>query len=156
MLFLAETAGGAPLQRTCTSPIPAGKKIFFPLLNALYYNDLADPQPYPDVNQKRAALGDYISNICSLNATLDGTNILFSQVGITHVQSPPFHIQVGNYDVWGATPGSSDDQAISEGYWGVLSLAKGQHTLHVQAALCDQTTHQPFFQTDYTYVMQIM
>jgi hypothetical protein len=151
--FLAGTKGGAPVTRECT--VPQAKELFFSPLNAVFYNDPADPPPPPDVPEKRAALDDSVSGACNLKITVDGENIVFSAIALARTQSPPFRLTIGEQDVFGGTAGTVDSKAVADGFWMMLRLPPGKHTLHVQGAVCDQTTHEPTFQQDYTYILHV-
>lgn len=155
VFFLAGTTGDSEVTRTCTSPIPKGKSLFFSPLNAMYYNDPADLPQFANVSEKQNALDGFISGACNLKITVDGKNILFSAVAIDRTQSPIFPIKIGDEDVFGGSAGAIDNQTLSDGFWVMLRLPKGSHTLHVQGAVCDPATHEPIFQQDYKYVLQV-
>lgn len=152
VVFLAGTTGGDPVVRECS--VPKGKELFFSPLNAMYYNDPADPLPHPNVAEKRIALDGFLSSACNLNITVDGEKLLFSAVAIARTQSPTFRINIGDDDVFGGTAGAIDNKVVSDGFWVMLRMPKGTHTLHVQGAACDPPG-MPFFEQDYKYILHV-
>jgi hypothetical protein len=150
--FLAGTFGGDPVVRSCT--IPAGKAIFFPLVNTIIL-DLPPPDAPFTVAEKRQAADAALSLACNLSAELDGTPTVYSVV-TGRTQSPPFFALAGLDDIFGRDPGTLDPAAVSDGYWIMLSpLPPGEHTLRFTGALCDPSG-TPFFSTDATYTLTIM
>jgi hypothetical protein len=160
VFFLAGTTGSTPVVRECT--VPKGKELFFSPLNFMFHNEPADP-PLTEA-EKRELLDSVIDDhdnildpfngrACHLAVTVDGVSTVFSAVTVARTQSPAFRIAIGAHDVFGGTAGTVDEAAVSDGFWVTLRLPKGQHTLQVQGALCDLSTHEPLagFQQDYTY-----
>jgi hypothetical protein len=166
VFFLAGTTGGDPVERTCKRPVPAGKALFLSPLNFLFYNDLNDPPPPVTEAEKRDLLdsiisdsrpGPFNSRACNIVITVDGVSTVFSALTTARTQSPAFRLAIGEHDVFGGTAGSVDRSAVSDGFWVMLRLPKGRHTLHVQGALCDIDTNEPLgaFQQDYTYHLRV-
>lgn len=155
--FLAGTDGSGPLERECT--VRGVKHLFFPLVNAEFNNEpdettCADgPLGGPCTeDEKRGILdgimsdntpGFFNSRACHLDSTVDGVPSLFSDFAIVRTQSPPFLIL-------------DDPEAVSDGFWVMLRLPKGQHTLHIKGALCDLDTNEPFFEVDVTYNLTLI
>ena len=164
VFFLAGTTGSAPVVRECT--VPAGKKLLVSPLNFMFFNEPTDPPPPLTVAEKRELLesifndtipGPLNSRACHLAVTVDGVSIVSAAVPIARTQSPAFRIEIGEHDVFGSTAGTVDEAAVSDGFWVLLRLPRGQHTLHVQGALCDENTNKPLtgFQQDYTYHLRV-
>lgn len=162
---------GAPLgttaERSCT--VPAGKPLFFPLLNGVFVNE---PGESFTVEEKREQLDGLFSDLvpgfladlglpgsraCALHATLDGTPIHFADPGV-HVQSPPFPLSTGDGPNT-LPPGVVDPQAVTHGFWVMLpGLAPGQHTLRFGGALCEFETneiHPAVGPVDVTYQLTV-
>jgi hypothetical protein len=64
--------------------------------------------------------------------------------------------EIGKEDVFGATQDTVDEAAVSDGFWVMLRVSKGEHTPHVLAALYG-VNNQPLggFQQDYTYHLRV-
>jgi len=166
VVFLAGTTGGDPVVRECT--VPNGKELFFSPMNFMFYNDPADPPPPLTEAEKRETLDGVLtdtdgasdvfggSRACNLTTSVDGVPTVFSAIATARTQSPAFRIEIGDDDVFGGTAGTVDEAAVSDGFWVMLRLPKGKHTLHVQGALCD-LNNQPIagFQQDYTYTLHV-
>ncbi|MGZ8918896.1 MAG: hypothetical protein ACXW0T_11785 [Methylobacter sp.] len=162
--FLAGTTGSSPVERQCS--VPKQKALFFSAFNIMVFNEIGES--YSKV-EKRGILNGILndadgandvfggSRVCNVAVTVDGLpNLLIFATTTARTQSPPFRIEIGEDDVFGTTAGTIDDEAISDGVWVMLRLSPGQHTLHVQGALCD-LNNQPIagFQQDYTYILQV-
>ncbi|XOF33917.1 MAG: hypothetical protein ACL93V_01045 [Candidatus Electrothrix sp. YB6] len=145
--FLAGTGGGGPIERECT--VPKGKHLFFPLVNLVFYNG---PGESYTVDEKRDFLdgamsdntpGFFNSRACRLDVTVDEVPSLFSGTAIVRAQSPLFL----HHD---------DSEAVSDGFWVMLRLPEGQHTLHIQGAICDLDSNLPLFEVDVTYNLTVL
>lgn len=154
--FLAGTDGSDPIERECT--VPKGKLLFFPLVNA-EFNNAPDETTCEDgplggpctEDEKRVILDGIMSDntpgllnsrACNLESTVDGIPTLFSGFATARTQSPPF-------------PFLDDQETVSDGFWVMLSLPEGQHTLHFKGALCDLDTNLPIFEVDVTYNLNV-
>lgn len=149
--FLAGTEGTGPVVRTCT--IPKGKALFYPLVNAEWSNAASESLT---VAEKRAFLDAYMSGndlsiipsrACNMQSIVDGVPTIYSGVPIVRAQSAPFpYNQFGdNYDA----------QSVSDGYWTMLLLPKGQHTLQIKGAICGVPDNSTWFEVDVTYNINI-
>jgi hypothetical protein len=133
--FLAGSMGGTPadppIERTCT--VHSGQGLFFPLVNLYYFNDVSIGENV-SVAEKRAVLDGYMSpndddavpeiRPCNMAAIVDGTSVVITGSEIVRAQSPTFML-VG------------DPQAVSDGYWALLNLPKGAHTLQIKGGYCE-------------------
>ena len=144
--YLGGTGGADPVERECMDPIPAGKRLFFPLINANWANE-----DYEDlsVEEKRAVLDGLLGDMepgflydeygldgteaCKLSASVDGVPVTYSGTAIQRVQSPPFeYVSLG---------GNLDPEAVSDGFWVMLpKLAPGPHTVEFTGRLCTYET----------------
>jgi hypothetical protein len=152
--FLAGAGGslyGQPVIRHCT--IPEDVKIFFPVVNTENDYPCPDPnfQPAPHqslqdflINGNSIAGSLYFSgprqffdSVDTVKASVDGTELqnvrdyratssLFQFTGDLSLSGPQFDPCITG----------SKQQAISDGYWLMLSpLSPGQHTVHFFAAI---------------------
>lgn len=149
--FLAGTFGG-PTDRECVDPIPKGKTLFFPLLNAVFYNDLTtDPPEDFSVAEKREALfrlfnegeGTRTCALFSHANSLERTELIMAGNAIARVQSPPF-------------PYLGDDEAVSDGFWQALRPPKNIKEIIFGGALCStESTGGTLFEADTTLVFTV-
>ena len=143
--YLGGTGGGSA-ERECEDPVPAGKQMFFPLVNAAFYNG---PEEDYSIYEKRVALDDLFGdadgdglNACNLTALLDGEPVVYGGTPIERVQSRPFE--------W-----AGDPEAVADGYWVLLpKLPLGEHTIEFTGALCFEG--EPVFSVDVTYTLTIV
>ncbi len=139
VFFLAGSAPPLtpPVVRECT--VPQGKEIFYPLLNISFFNDPADPPPFPfTLAEKQRLLDRLFSDVpdpvlfgfnagaCNLFSTVDGRSTVRDAIAIARTQSPPFRYEVINNSVFPGTPGTVDNQAISDGFWVIAAPSQGQ------------------------------
>jgi hypothetical protein len=127
--------------RDCT--VPRGKSIFFPLVNAIFFNA---PEESFEVEQKRFILDALFnereptinSRACELSATLDGYPAVYN-FPIVRTQSPPFRIEFIEDNIFEVDPpGWVDEEVVSDGFWVMLPpLTAGAHELHFTGFLCD-------------------
>jgi hypothetical protein len=142
--FLAGTFGGT-IERTCT--IPAGKPIFFPLINTVAFKP-GGKETLLDLRRLAAA---FIDNVSALDCTMDGV-ACFQDRSNFRVKSPSFTVIApakglvppGKLSVPGNT-----DPIVSDGYWLLIDPPKpGPHTIKFNA-----TTDN--FSLDVTYNLTI-
>ena len=159
--YLGGSDGSGPIERECIEPIPAGKKVFFPLVNAVFHNEEGENF---SVEEKRGALYDtfgdldqgnpFATEVCKLSAMLDGEPFIFSGTPIQRVQSRPFSY-------------AADSKAVSDGFW-VLSpkLSLGEHTIEYTGSVCASVDWpEPYdfikagdsvFDVDITYLFNVV
>lgn len=142
--FLAATFGGTA-ERSCT--IPAGKPIFFPLINNLAFKPLGS-ETLLDLRQ---LAGDLIDNVDTLAATIDGVEI--PNLKSYRVRSPSFTVIAPSGGLvppgYASVPGNTD-ALVSDGYWLLIPpLKRGSHLLTFRA----HTTGG--FEVDVTYHLSI-
>ena len=134
MWYLVGTGGGEAT-RTCT--IPAGKAIFFPIINVEC--DYTSPDLKTESDLRKCAKDDQ-DKVTNLQATVDGAAI--SGLKEYRAQSPLFNIIVPKDNVMGLPPGTT--QAVSDGYWILLKpLPVGKHEIHFTGSLSDFTATGP-------------
>lgn len=148
--FLAGTQGGQAT-RTCT--IPHGKALFYPLVNAFFINGLNENFP---VEEKQTALAEVLDLACGLRSTLDGVATVIARPTV-RTQSPPFRVEIGPESIYGYPEGLVDDHVVADGYWVILPpLSVGTHTLELEGAVCDSSTHLPIFEVQVTSHLTIV
>lgn len=147
MWFLSGTGGGK-VSRTCS--IPAGKAIFFPVLNVEC--DYNSPDLKTESDLRKCAKDDQ-DKAPNLQATVDGVAI--PDLKSYRVQSPLFNMTLPNDNVMGYPPGTT--QAVSDGYWIILEpLPPGKHQIHFSGSLVDFTATGPLnFVSDAEYDITI-
>jgi hypothetical protein len=128
-------AGGPvnPTTRRCT--IPAGKALFFPLINVEC--STVEPAPFygRDAQQARAcaALWNDGIDIKSLKLTIDGKHV--KDLDDFRVQSPFYDFIVPPADNFLGVNGVTSGSSASDGYWVMVKpLSPGMHVIHFEAA----------------------
>lgn len=143
--FLAGAPTGVTAERWCT--VQQNKPLFFPLLNAVYYNG---PGENATVAEKRDVLDGVLSDLvpglfadfgfpgtraCQLFVEVDGLPAT-SFAPAARVQSPPFYFDSGDGPNT-LPPGIVDEEAVTDGFWAMLpALAAGEHTLRFGGRFC--------------------
>jgi hypothetical protein len=140
--FLAGTFGGTAT-RTCT--VPAGKALFFPLLNTIFGAGVGDCEPTNpgvpcDVDALREAAAAPLENPQTLEASIDGVPL--QDLSAYRVQSPVFSITFPEDAVFGLPSGTFEPN-VSDGYWLMLvPLSAGEHTIYFKAVSADGFTSE--------------
>ncbi len=160
--FLAGTYGGA-VTRHCT--IPAGKKLYFPLVNRWavfppsYYPNM---QSIHDITPEVVAWFDNaLINTCSLTLRVDGQDVLaggFDQMfdDLYVRAAEPFKVDVNPIDSfltpWGIPGGEM--YSVGDGHYAHLNaLPPGDHVLELGGTICDGNA--VVFDTSATYYLHI-
>lgn len=154
--FMAGSFGTVtgPLERTCTSPIPRGVALFFPLPNVDVDNvGCCGPNVPPttfNIEQLKQFAASYVDAIPYPYCTDNG-----KPVPVYRAQSPVFSYTLpavdnvyqsfGFFDIPGVNwPGTTVFPAVSDGYWLMLeSLSPGQHDVKCgsSSTAIDMTYH---------------
>lgn len=141
--FLAGAFGGT-VTRTCT--IPAGKPIFFPIIN----NILFKPRGQETLLDLRRQASEFIDNATELEATIDGEAI--QNLAAFRARSPSFTViapQRGLVPPGQLSVPGNTDPIVSDGYWLLLSpLSPGDHSIHFHAKSGE-------FELDVSYALTI-
>lgn len=128
--FLAGTFGGSVI-RSCT--VPAGRALFFPILNSAFGAALGDCEPTNpsvpcDVSALRAAAAAVVDNPTTLEASVDGVEL--QNLIDYRVQSPVFSLTLSAANFLGLPSGTYAPE-VSDGYWLMLApLSADTHTIH--------------------------
>ena len=133
--FLA--GGGVPGETTRTCTVPAGKVLFFPVLNAMFFDSPnvcgQGPEPIP-VPEMRAVIDAFIAGATDISAHFDGQPL----VNLRRVRSRVFEVALPEDNLFdvpcadlGGSPGGIFTPAVGDGYYAALRpLRPGNHTLH--------------------------
>ncbi len=139
--FLAGTWGGGPAVRTFS--VPAGKALFFPIVNYFACGYLHAPKfggfPPGPIDYQREMAKAFIDTILvsSLVCEVDGVSVPVTAAN--REQSDPFALRLPPNNVFMAAAFTCAP-GIDEGYYVLLApLAPGQHTIHFAAAGTDFT-----------------
>ena len=142
--FLAGNFGGST-ERTIT--VPAGKALFFPIVNAAWWapEDLElagmvaeflgqDPDDLTDEELLRLLANFSVSGVTELSLTVDGVEM--QNVPSHRAESPAFLIEDADLlEDLGYDPLESR-LSVADGYWIMLApLPPGEHTIHFTGAV---------------------
>jgi hypothetical protein len=125
--FLAGTFGGVA-ERTCQ--VPAGKALFFPIVNCVYVHNLKED---PKEKEQRAMIKEFIDGAFNLSCTIDGQQV--NNLDKYRFQSPVFKVTVPENNIYGIEKGTFP--AVDDGCYLLLEpLPAGVHTIqfHAEAA----------------------
>jgi hypothetical protein len=138
--FLGGSFGSDPVVRHCD--VPAGKALFFPLINTVYGAFLNDPPETRTEEFVRAAGSCTVP--ADITVKIDGVAIgkptrFFT--GDRRAQSPLFNVQLPAGNVFGLTEEAAAELALSpsgeQGYYLFLGpLSPGDHTIRWTASGC--------------------
>ncbi len=151
--FLAGNFGGTT-ERDCR--VPAGKTLFFPIYNSLWWT----PEDGQTVEEIRAlANGQMEVEGLELGVTVDGTDLgdLFGY----RAQSPPggfaLPIEEGSWANLLGIDSGVRDPAVADGYWMMLSpLRSGAHVVMIHVRVPEGSGPGEDFVIDVTYNLQVM
>lgn len=141
---------GSAVRTECE--VPAGKAIFFPILNAECSNVEGDGTTQAELLACAKELVDPATNLA---VEIDGHSI--ENLDAFRVQSPAFHFTLPENNFLGAPAGSCipsggscvDNLAVSDGFYLLLRpLSVGAHTIHFHASV-------PGFTLDIVYELTV-
>lgn len=159
--FLAGSFGISGVVRTCT--VPAGKAIFYPVINSAWIDcpnspdeDLTE-QEVRDIMAQFTGAGDLA---CVVDSEVDGISVVGPNHPAVRTQSPVFTMMLPENHIVGGCdppiPPGPTGRLVSEGHWIMLApLSAGDHTLYLRGAGCDPATGEIFFQTEVTYHLTV-
>ena len=126
--FLAGTFGGSA-ERTVT--IPAGKALFFPIVNFIGVFIPEPGEPEPSEEEFREIMDFIIASGFSLECTVDG--VALEDLEDYRAQTDVFGVTVPE---GGLVDAGTFDFAMADGFWLMLSpLSAGEHTIHIAGSL---------------------
>ena len=134
VFFLVGAATTDPVTRTCT--VPAGKALFFPIINAECSTVEPDPFHGDDGQELRTCAGGAMDgvDITTLKVTVDKKKL--SGLKSFRVQSPLFDFVMPSSDNFLGLDGVTAGSSVSDGYWIMLKpLSSGKHQIHFEAAI---------------------
>jgi hypothetical protein len=153
--FLAGSFSPEPVVRTCE--VPAGKSLFFPLINSVYGAFLNDPPETRTEEFVRAAAS--CTEAAQISASIDGFDVpqptrFFT--GASGSLSPLFNVQLPPGNLFGADETVVPELVLSpsgeQGYYlFVRPLPPGSHLIHWVASGCS-----PGFTQDITYQLTVV
>lgn len=131
--FLAGVFGGS-VTRACT--VPAGKALFFPVLNAVFGSGVFDCEPTApgvcDVSVLRAGAAARMDNPIELAVTIDGVAIPMVDLLTLRVQSPRFSLTFPVGAIFGLPAGTFRPN-VGDGYYVMLTpRSVGPHTIYLK------------------------
>ena len=152
--FLAGSFGTDPVTRTCE--IPAGKSLFFPLINNFYGAFLND-EPATRTEAFVRAKGSCTES-AQISVWIDGVNVPRPTryfTGARGSQSPIFNVQMPPGNLFGVDETAVPELVLSpsaeQGYYlFVQALRSGAHTIHWVASGCTSGGKQ-----DITYRLNV-
>ena len=153
IFFLAGNFGGTTV-RACS--VPAGKALFFPIVNGLWIA----PEECATADECRTIVNDFLGFPAAIACTIDGVPV--EDIRAYRAQSPPggspFHIRAGGlleslapdfYVPRGYTTGS-----VAHGYWPLVKLGEGrEHVIRFTAASANPAAP---FELDVTYLITVV
>jgi len=154
--FLAGNSGGTTV-RTIT--VPAGRALFFPIVNTFDVEDGISPSlamsspggvivfivPHP-VQTAQEIVSSIIATATGLSCEVDGIPLPITSANLE--QSTPFSVFLPDNNIVGVPPGVYFP-FVDSGYYVLLHpLSSGQHTIHFAGSL---TSFKPPFSLDVTY-----
>jgi len=152
---LAGVTGAGAVTRQCN--VPCDRALFFPLFNAFNIN-VGEP-PYASDKELEQALVDFLDQVSSVSAELDGVPLPVS-LRKTRIRPSFFMYALPGanlLEVFGLNvPAGAYDSAVNDGYYLMLSpLAPGPHTLHFTAS-GSFTGGEPEVLQDVTYELEVV
>ncbi len=141
--FLAGVWGAnAPVTRTCT--IPAGKMLFFPVVNIFYVGWGWTPEDdVPAILESwRVEMRAWLDAQTDVGCEIDGRPV--NRLTSYREESPPFPMVFPEDNLFGMPELAevTDALAVDTGYYLMLApLKAGPHTIHFRAGSMDVTYH---------------
>lgn len=138
-------------ERTCT--IPAGKALFFPIVNQVWVNAPAygDPPWSPEQEAwARDLLAGFMDQATGLACEIDGQTV--ENIEDYRCQTPPgkdYMVDFPEGNVWGISAGTYGPSVDDGIYLMLAPLDEGDHVIHFYGAL--GTPEDPWFELDVTY-----
>ena len=133
VFFLAGAATTEPVTRTCT--VPAGKVLFFPIINAEC--STVEPPPFHGDNAQelRTCVAAFVDGVekSTLEVTINRKKV--RHLDRFRAQSPLFEFIMPAEDNFLGLPGVTSGSSVSDGYWLMVKpLSSGNHVIHFEGA----------------------
>lgn len=162
--FLAGTlAAFDSVERSCE--VPAGKALFFPVINAVYFGFLNDPPETRTAEYVRDAAEELCDRetISELSVTIDGKPVARAAEFATSAdESPLFQAQLPTDNVFGLTEDIAEELVLSPAahqgfYIYVKPLEPGEHTVEWTASwVCDFGAGPEVKSEDVAYTLTVL
>jgi hypothetical protein len=144
--FLGGSFVNTTVVRECS--VPAGRAIFFPVLNT-ECSTFEGPPFHGDNEAELRACAAAVTN-SGMFATIDGVAV--KTLGSYRVQSPLYHFSAPDGGLFGGPV--TDAQSISDGVWLMLTpMSVGKHTIHFGGT--QTITGSPPLTLDVTYHLTV-
>lgn len=145
--FLAGSYESSKVKRYCT--VPAGKAIFFPVINYVYWDENSASVASCKKVQRDAQIND--KEVSKLFVEIDGKKL-------ENIQR--FHVPSDCFDLYArlktAQRPTEVAHAATDGYWILLSpLSKGQHTISFGGAYQEEPDGSATLKQDIEYVLTV-
>jgi hypothetical protein len=139
-------------ERSCN--VPAGKALFFPILNSEWDNVCPPVDPPLSVPELRQAAAASLAEAQGLAATIDGASV--PHLVDFRATSPVFSVTIPNKNVWKSFGPPCDTikagtyrPIVADGWYLLVKpLSHGRHTIHFEGAI-------PGFRLDITYHLNV-
>jgi len=129
--FLAGKWGDSPVVAVRRCNIPAGKYVFFPVVNIMANNE--GYVPPKTVEELRAAAREQIDS-CTARCWFDGRELAGPEL-LHRVVSPVFRYKLPAGNFWKVPAGTLVDPVVSDGIWVMLKPpAAGNHVIRFTAS----------------------
>lgn len=139
-IFYLSGGGPGPISRTCT--VPAGKTLFFPIINVECSS--IEPPPYQGRTdaERTACVQSWMNGLVrsSLKLTIRSTDAgPAANVNVPHLEnyalrSPTFTFVLPPDNQFGVPAGTAA-YAMSDGIWVMARLAPGRYTVHFEGKM---------------------
>ena len=127
--FLAGVTGSGAVSVTRSCSVPAGKAVFFPIINTLWISTPGDP----GVDEIREIIGRITDHATDLSCEIDGR--LVQNIQQYRVASTVFAVDLPDNNIFGVAPGEYGPN-VDDGFYLLLPpLPVGPHTIHFHGSL---------------------
>jgi hypothetical protein len=145
----------SPVQVTRTCTIPAGKALFFPIVNG--EGSVIEGDGSTEDELRTVAEG-YMKAVTFKEVIIDGKNL--NNLDNYKAESDLFTFKLPENNVLNKPVGSDGfaySESVSDGYWIMLTpLSAGQHTIHIHAKIVfDPNDPKAQFETEVTYILTV-
>jgi hypothetical protein len=134
--FLAGNFGGTTVRNAA---VPAGKALFFPIINTVWINlpDYGD-DPWSDEQRAfaRSIIGPFIDNAFDLSCTIDGVAVQdFGSYRAITPDGAEYLVTLPENNITGFLPAGTYGPSVDDGIYLMLApLTRGSHTIHFTSA----------------------
>ena len=142
VFFLVGSFGGPVTRNQCT--VPAGKYLFFPLLNNIF----ARTEAHETEDFMRNQLTGFIKSIRELHASIDGVPVggLDGPLSPYRTVSPAFYVTLPEGNIFGLDAGTTLFSVADGVFVMIKPLSQGHHTINfggVAGAFTVDVTYDP-------------